>query len=348
MTNPLESFSTALSENIAQVSRSIVAVQGRQSSSTGIHWRKGLIVTSCEALNASDRLYLTLPEGQTIETEILGSDPTTDVAILSLPEDIDLPIANIGDAKALALGQMVSTVGQSIQGDRPTRGGRGRRGRGRGRRSPDNQPTSQTEDPAASESLDQPPARTIAQFASLGVISQISGPWRSQSGGQLDQYIVVNLSLRRGSAGCPLINASGEVVGFNTFGPRRSVLAIPATTINKAVDQLQQRGKISRGYLGLGMQIVPLPENIQQQHGFTQSAGIMVISVEPNSSADQAGMVLGDVMISIDDQPLESLSQIQSLLTPQSVGQTLSVQVLRGGQLQTASVTVGERSGGEQ
>ncbi len=302
MTTPLEAFSQSLSEIITRTSQSIVAVQGRRSAATGIHWREGFIVTSCEALRAGDTFNLGLPNGQTVESELLGSDPTTDIAVLALPEGVDLPIVNLGDAQELALGQLVSTVGRSLQ---------------RGRSS--------------------------SQFASLGMVSQVGGAWRSQLGGQIDQYIEVSLHLRRGSAGCPLINASGQVVGFNTFGPRRRVLTIPAATISPIVQQLQQRGKLSRGYLGLGMQAVPLAENIQQQHGLTNQFGIMVVSVDPESAADQAGMLLGDVMVAVDGTPLESLQQIQALLGPQSVGQVLNIQLLRGGQLQTVAVTVGER-----
>jgi S1-C subfamily serine protease len=304
----LESFSQSLSEIITQTSQSIVAVQGRRSAATGIHWQQGFIVTSCEALRAGDTFSLGSPDGRSLEAELLGSDPTTDIAVLALPDGLELPVVNIGDAQGLALGQLVFTVGRSYQR----------------RQSPSGQSTS-------------------GQFTSLGMVSQLSGPWRSQLGGQIDQYIEVSLSLRRGSAGCPLINAGGQVVGFNTFGPRRSVLTIPAATINPIVEQLQQRGKLSRGYLGLGMQAVPLAENIQQQHSLSNQSGIMVISVAPDSAAERAGMLLGDVMVAINDTPLEQLPQIQALLGPQSVGQALSIQLLRGGQLQTMTLTVGER-----
>ena len=310
MTTSLEALSQSLSEIIIQTRQSIVAIQGRRSAAVGIHWREGLIVTSCEGLGAGDTFRLSLPNGQkpekTLETELLGSDPTTDIAVLALPDGDthkeDLPVAKLGDAQRLAVGQLVSTVGYSL-----------RRGRSTG------------------------------QFTSLGMVSQVGGAWRSQSGGQIDQYIEVSLSLRRGSAGCPLINASGEVVGFNTFGPRRSIITIPAATVNPIVEQLQQRGKLSRGYLGLGMQAVPLAQNLQQQHALTNQSGIMVVSVDPDSAADAAGMLLGDVMVAVDDTPLESLQQIQALLGPQSVGQPLSLKLLRGGQLQTIAVTVGER-----
>jgi S1-C subfamily serine protease len=313
MTSSLESFSQSLSEIITQTSQSIVAVQGRRSAATGIHWRQGFIVTSCEALRAGDTFSLGLPDGRSLEAKLLGSDPTTDIAVLALPDSLELPVVNIGDAQGLALGQLVCTVGRSHQRRQSTSG-----------QSTSGQSTS-------------------GQFTSLGMVSHLNGPWRSQLGGQIDQYIEVSLSLRRGSAGCPLINAGGQVVGFNTFGPRRSVLTIPAATINPIVEQLQQRGNLSRGYLGLGMQAVPLAENIQQQHSLSNQSGIMVISVAPDSAAERAGMLLGDVMVAINDTPLEQLPQIQALLGPQSVGQALSLQLLRGGQLQTVTLTVGER-----
>jgi S1-C subfamily serine protease len=132
-------------------------------------------------------------------------------------------------------------------------------------------------------------------------------------------------------------------VGFNTYGPRRKVLTIPAATVNRVVEQLQQRGKISRGYLGVGMQAIALPESIQQQHGLSNRSGIMIVSVDPGSAADQAGLLLGDIIVAIDDEAIESLQQIQRLLGPQSVGQRLSIQLLRAGQLQTVAATVGER-----
>ena len=302
MNASLESISQALSDQITQTSQSVVSVRGRRSAGTGIHWRKGLIVTSCEALQSGDSLKLGLPNGQTVDTELLASDPATDVALLSLPEATDLPTVQLGVAQTLSLGQLVSTVGYSAS-------------RGRG----------------------------SSQFASLGMVSQVGGAWRSQQGGQIDRYIVVSLNLYRGSAGCPLINASGQVVGFNTFGPRRKVLAIPATTVNVAVDQLQQRGKLSRGYLGLGMQAIPLPENVQQQHNLDQPVGILVVSVETGSAADSAGMALGDVMLAFDDEALESLKQVQALLGPQSVGKELKITLLRGGELRTVTAVVGER-----
>ena len=328
MDTAFETLSQDLSNIVTQTSRVVVSIKGQHSVSTGIHWKKGLIITSCEALQSDTRFKVKLSGGQTFETELLGSDPTTDIAILLLPETVEYPTAVLGDAQTLALGQLVVTVGYSAgqgrgRGRRHSR--RGRRGRGQQRENDENR------------------LSAIRQFSSLGMISELGDTWRSQSGGQIDQYIAVDINIGRGSAGCPLVSHSGQIIGFNTFGPQRRVLTIPAATVNKVVEQLQQRGKITRGYLGLGMQAIPLPDNVRQQHTLDNEIGIMVVSVEPESAADQAEMSIGDVMISFDDQNLESLKQVQTHLGPQSVGQSLSVKLLRGGQLQTVTLTVGER-----
>ncbi len=310
MNTELETLSQDLSDVISRASRSIVSIRGQRSASTGIHWKQGIIVTSCEALRLEDSFKIVLLDSQaggqsgarTMDAELLGADPATDIALLSLPAAVELPVAVLGDPMTLALGQLVSTVG--YQANR---------------------------------------GQMASQFASLGMVSQIGPAWRSQRGGQIDQYIVVDLNLYRGSAGCPLINAGGQVVGLNTFGPKRKVLTIPATNVSAVVSQLQQRGKISRGYLGLGMQAISLPENVQQQHGLTQSMGVLVVSVEPDSAADTAGMALADVMLTLNGETLESLKQVQSFLGPQSVGKTLEIQLLRGGEMRTLAVVVGER-----
>lgn len=305
MNTALETLSQDLSDMIARTSRSIVSIRTQRSAATGIHWKQGIIVTSCEALGPEARpeasAKVRLPDGQTIDTELLGTDPTTDIALFSLSETVNLPVAVLGDPQTLALGQLVSTVGYRARD------------------------------------------RNASQFASLGMVSQVGPAWRSQRGGQIDRYIVVDLNLYRGGAGSPLINAGGQIVGFNTFGPRRKVLTIPASNVTAVVSQLQQRGKISRGYLGLGMQVISLPKNVQQQHSFTQSAGVLVVSVETDSAADTAGLALADVMLAINQEALESLKQVQSFLGPQSVGETLEIQVLRGGELRSISVVVGER-----
>ena len=179
--------------------------------------------------------------------------------------------------------------------------------------------------------------------AHLGLINSVGGPWQSLSGGDIDQFIRVDMNLRRSGAGSALVDVQGQVIGFSTFGPHRTVLTIPTQTISRVFQQLQDKGHVSRGYLGLGMQPVKLPESLGRQYGLANEFGIMIISVEPEQAAEQAGIVLGDILVSIDKQVVQDPQEIQPFLTSQNVGKVLQIQLIRGGQLQDISVTIGER-----
>jgi S1-C subfamily serine protease len=180
-------------------------------------------------------------------------------------------------------------------------------------------------------------------FASLGIVQTLGASWRSRSGGMIDQLIKVDLNLKRNAAGGPLVNAAGEVVGFNTFGPRRSVLTIPASTISQVVMQLQEKGRIGRGYLGIGMQRIQIPQGLQTQLSIPNQWGLMLVSIDPQQAAEQAGMMLGDILITLNHQPIQDAQELQTVLDPQSIGQTLTVHAIRGGELREFEVVVGER-----
>ena len=89
MNTAFETLSQDLSDIVSATRRAVVSIRGRRCASTGIHWRKGVIVTSCEALYSESSFSVSLPDGETFETELIGSDPTTDIAVLSLPDAID-------------------------------------------------------------------------------------------------------------------------------------------------------------------------------------------------------------------------------------------------------------------
>lgn len=179
-------------------------------------------------------------------------------------------------------------------------------------------------------------------FVSQGVVSAVGGSWRSSLGGYIDQFIRLDLNFYPGSGGSALVNAAGSVVGFNTTGPRRSVLTIPAATVNRVVDQLIEKGQISRGYLGLAMQPVYLPEALITAFSLTTQQGLMVVNVEAEAPADQAGIMLGDVLLKIEDTPIARLREVQAYLEPQNVGKTVTIQLIRAGALRDVSLTIGE------
>jgi S1-C subfamily serine protease len=179
--------------------------------------------------------------------------------------------------------------------------------------------------------------------ASLGVVSALSGSWRSWHGGRIDQFIRPSLAVYPGFSGSSLVDPSGQVVGINTAGPRQSALTIPASTVNRVVDQLVQGGRIARGYLGLGMQPVRLPETLQRSLNLSQSNGVIVVSVESDAPADKAGVLIGDILIALNATPVNDVSDVHARLDSDQVGKPLTAQIIRGGAIAEVTITVGER-----
>jgi S1-C subfamily serine protease len=179
--------------------------------------------------------------------------------------------------------------------------------------------------------------------ASMGVVSALGGAWRSWCGGLIDQFIRLDLRLYPSLDGGALVDATGQIVGINTSGPRGMVLAIPVSTVNSVVNQLITKGRIERGYLGLGMQLVLIPNTLRNALGLTQASGVLAINVEPDGPADRSGILIGDVLIAMGDRAVTDTGDVQALLGSEQVGQTVNIRVIRGGNLSDVPVTIGER-----
>ncbi|HET9887421.1 MAG TPA: trypsin-like peptidase domain-containing protein [bacterium] len=180
--------------------------------------------------------------------------------------------------------------------------------------------------------------------ASLGIISAVSGPWRTWRGGRLDQYIRLDAKFFPNSSGGAVISARGEVVGIGTAAlSRMAGLAIPAPVVRRVAEKLQKDGSIARGYLGVGVQSVPIPDalRVQMTHG-NQSGGI-ILGVEPGGPADQAGLLIGDVIVALGDSKIEGTSDVQTFADSNGVGASTKVSYLRAGSLKESTLVVGER-----
>jgi len=179
--------------------------------------------------------------------------------------------------------------------------------------------------------------------ASWGVISALGPRWRSWRGGDIDRLVRLDLVLYPGFSGGPLVDAAGRVVGLNTSGlARETRLALPVTMVTRVADELLQKGHVSRGYLGLGMQPVRLPEPLRAQLGLGDGA-LIVVMVEPAGPAARAGVLLGDVLVALDGEPVGDLDDVQARLGSDRVGAEISAVVLRGGVRTELRITVGEQ-----
>lgn len=180
--------------------------------------------------------------------------------------------------------------------------------------------------------------------ASLGVVSATGGPLRTRRGSLLEHYMRTDAIPFPGFSGGPLIDANGRALGINTSGLAPGIsLTIPTALAWKAADSLAQHGQVKRGYLGIRSQPVILPDSGRQALGREQKSGLLLVGVENNAPAAHGGLMVGDILVALDNQPIEDPDQLLVHLVGAIVGQTAKVQVLRGGQPMTISVKIGER-----
>ena len=171
--------------------------------------------------------------------------------------------------------------------------------------------------------------------ATMGIVSAVSDAWRTWRGGRLDHYIRLDLTLYPGSSGGAVINTGGEVIGIATSALSRIAgVAIPAATIDRVVDEILTRGHVARGYLGVGLQPVELPNH---------QKGLIVLSLEPDGPAAKAGVLIGDILVALGGGSVSDTEDIQLVLERYAVGQPVETEVLRGGDARQILVTVGVR-----
>jgi len=181
--------------------------------------------------------------------------------------------------------------------------------------------------------------------ASPGIIGGLSGELRTWRGGRLDQHIRLALELYPGFSGGPLLGAAGKVIGINTSALARGRgMTIPATTVNRVVDELLEKGHIARPYLGLAMQPVDIPEALGAKLKAPTNRGLLVVHVESGGPAEKADLLIGDILVALRDRTLQESEGLHSVVLSSQIGETLPLTVLRGGSPLQVSIVVGERA----
>lgn len=212
------------------------------------------------------------------------------------------------------------------------------------------QSTPQTAEPAQQEArigqlalaLGRPSPDGIQ--ASLGVVSAVGGPVRTGRGGLLENYLRTDTIPYPGFSGGPLVDAAGSVLGLNTSGLSRGMsLTIPVSLAWNVAQSLAEHGSVRRGYLGIRSQPVDIQAAQQQSLGRQQAHGLLIVWVEDGSPASKGGLLVGDILVAINGQALNDPDELLASLVGKLVGQPADVEVLRGGQPQTLTLTVGER-----
>src|SRR6266403_4013466 len=168
--------------------------------------------------------------------------------------------------------------------------------------------------------------------ASWGVVSSVGE----------GRMLHLDLTLYPGFSGGPLVDAQGRVVGLNTSGTSRHwQLAVPAAAVSRVVDELLRRGRIPRAYLGVSTQPVRLPEPVRQRLNLDQQTAVIVVEVQAASPAAEAGLMIGDVIVSLGATRIADPTDLKSALRPDRVGESITASVVRGGEPRDLPVTVG-------
>jgi S1-C subfamily serine protease len=169
-------------------------------------------------------------------------------------------------------------------------------------------------------------------LSAFGVVAEAGPAWRSMRGGLIDARLVLGLRLSPRLEGGAVIAPDGSLIGLAVSGPRRRALAIPASTVERAVKALGDRGYVARGYLGASLH--PLAG---------KEGGVILVGVEAEGPAAKAGLVVGDIITTWGGDGVSSVGSVSARLGTDAVGKTVTLGVVRGGNAIDIDVTIGER-----
>ena len=189
--------------------------------------------------------------------------------------------------------------------------------------------------------------RASGPVAALGVVSLVASERRTWTGTDLSPYVRLDIGLQPTAIGGAVIDARGRAIGIATprFA-RFGAIAVPAPAVSRIVDTLLQKGRIPRGYLGVGLQPVRLPDALRKTLKRDDKTAAIVLEVEPEGPAHKAGVVIGDIFVALAGHAVTRLEDVHGQLGAESIGKSLPLKFVRGGALQEASIVVGERAHG--
>lgn len=175
--------------------------------------------------------------------------------------------------------------------------------------------------------------------AALGIVHRVGPAWDSMAGGVIDQLIRLDINLSSSAEGGPVVDTAGRLLGMSTFGPRRRVIAIPSSTVRRAMAAILE-GRPMRGWLGLGLEPVALPPSVREE--MARNAGLMVMSLAAGGPAEAAGVLQGDILLEIDGAAAPNPRAVARALAAR-VGEVVGLRLLRGGVPVDLSATVAAR-----
>ena len=293
MSAVLPDLSDALADAVTSASDGLVRVEGRDRlPATGIVWdAEGLIVTSHHVLERDENIKVGFQDGESVAAELVGRDPSTDLALLRTPKR-GANVPNWAGPESLRVGHLVLALGR--------------------------------------------PGTNVR--ATMGIVSALGKAWRTLAGGPVVGYLQTDTVMYPGFSGGPLVDAQGRFVGLNSSALVRGVsITVPEPTLSRVVHDLQEHGSVRRAYLGVGAQPTRLPEALAKEVG--QETGLLLVSVEEGSAAEEGGLFLGDTLVTLGQSPVRHMDDLFNSLDGERIGKPLAVRIIRGGQLVDLTVS---------
>ncbi len=284
----LAALSDALADVVSAVAPSVVRVEARKrGNASGVAWSAdGLVIASDHTVQRDDDLRVGLPSGDVVAAELVGRDPTTDLALLRT--DAALTPPEWAEAETVAVGHLVLSVGRH-----------------------DAEPQT-----------------------ALGEVMRRGGTWRTGAGGRVDAFVQTGIGVYPGFSGSAVADARGRVVGLGTshFG-RRAALALPVATLRRVAEALAEHGRVPHGYLGVTTQPVRLKD---------LGPGLLVLDVAEGGPADHAGVLVGDVLVTLGGEAVAGPHDLVAALS-QAAGQARTLDLVRGGERREIEVEIAAR-----
>jgi S1-C subfamily serine protease len=305
------------------VSKAAAIILGRRRALSGIRWRDDLIVTAAEAIGGAEQVDIQL-EGDELEARVIATDLTTDIAILRLP--------------SATAGHTATAAAQGTAGHAATAGDVGTAGHD-------------------APGTEQATARLLRVGETIAIVGrtprgpaaiwgtvQLAGPaWNSRRGGKIDQRLELDVGFDPAFEGAAVIDTGGNIVAMAVPGPFHRVLGIPAATIETVMAKVDQFGHLPKPYIGIRLQPLWLDDDTRTKLGRKSRAIAAVGGIDAGSPAAQAHVELGDLLLTLDGEPAESVNGMARRIAGTHPGQTVALEVLRGGKPLTINVQIGER-----
>ncbi len=325
MTEALKTLSTDLADLVANAADSVLRVDARRRlPASGIAWAEDLVVTAHHVVESDEGITIGSANGEQHDARLIGRDPRNDLALLRV--EGALKPANWATDEGLRVGNLALAVARP----RRIRASAG-----------------------IVSGIVQAQAARRGLRMGMGKLHKRKRPrrqhdkWRKRmrEWGRFmlaDGLLQLDLTMYPGFSGGILLGADGGVHGMVTSGFGGGVgVAVPVSTLRSSVAALLKDGKIRSGYIGVGVQAAQLPDAIVEQLG--QETGLLVVSVETDSPAASAGMLVGDILVALDKEAITDIDELQMALARLKVGTAVDMAFVRGGELREGSVVIGAR-----